>query len=212
MKLNNDEKMIQALYNTAESAWPNDNAWYDYTRKKIIDFITSNVNNTDNKKILNAGSGGSTYNLEGDMYHVDLAENLISKFPNHYVASIEKMPFKDSFFDIAICVGSVINYNSAFEDIFEISRVMLPLSVLVLEYERSYTGELLFKNNYGKGSTMQIYDYNGQSNHKLWLFSDKYINNILLSAGFVIEKEEMFHCCNKFVQNMEINKRNLAQM
>lgn len=209
MELNENEKLVQTLYNDVENAWPNNNVWYDYTRGKIIDFITSNINSTYNKKILNAGSGGSTYNLKGDIYHVDLAENLINMFPKHYVATIEKIPFENSFFDIAICVGSVINYNNAFEDIFEISRVLSSNSMFILEYERSFTSELLFKKEYGKGSTIQIYNYNGQRCHKLWLYSDKYINNILFSAGFVIKKEMLFHCISA-VYNKMFNDENKA--
>lgn len=208
-ELSEDEQIVKYLYNNVQSAWPQNNAWYDYTQKKIIDFISSNVKDTNGKKVLNAGSGGTTYNLECDMYHVDLAEKLINKFPKHFVSSIEKMPFSNSFFDIAICVGSVINYNSAFEDILEISRVLSPSSILILEYERSLTGELLFKSGYGKGTTMQIYNYNNQNNHKLWLYSDKYIDNILLLNGLSIEKCEFFHCVSS-VCNRILNDENKA--
>ena len=207
--LSEDEKIVKELYNNVKSAWPENNAWYDYTQKRILNFISSNLSITSDMKILNAGSGGTTYNLKCDMYHVDLAENLIKKFPKYYVSSIEKMPFHDSFFDIAICVGSVINYNSAFEDILEISRVLSSSAILILEYERSLTGELLFKKGYGKGATMQIYNYNNQNNHKLWLYSDKYIDNILSLNNLIIEKSEFFHCVSS-IYNRVFHDENKA--
>lgn len=174
-------------------AWPTNNPWYDHTRNVIYNFIASNAIITSNMKVLNAGSGGSTYGLKIEMYHIDLADKLIEKFPKHYVSSVENMPFKDSFFDYVICVGSVINYNDALSTITEISRVMSNDAKLILEYERSLSGELLFEKGYGKSAAIQLYDYNGQNGHKLWLYSDKYIESLLLTAGLKIEKSSFFH-------------------
>ena len=142
-------------------AWPSDDPWYDYTRNVIYNFIMSNASITSDAKVLNAGSGGSTYGLKTEMYHVDLADKLIEKFPKHYVCSVENMPFEDAFFEYVICVGSVINYNDALSTISEISRVMSNDAKLILEYERSLSGELLFKKDYGKSATIQLYNYNG---------------------------------------------------
>lgn len=193
MDLNDDERNVQVQYNSMTSVWPSNNSWYDYTKKVIYDFIISNTLITNDMKILNAGSGGSTYGIIEEMYHVDLAERQIKKFPRHYVSSIDHMPFENHFFDLAICVGSVINYNDALPVISEISRVMAPNSKLILEYERSLTGELLFKKGYGKSATIQIYDYNGQNNHKLWLYSDKYIESLLEATNLKVEKSILFH-------------------
>lgn len=209
MELNDDERNIQSQYNSMNSSWPDNNSWYDYTKKVICDFISANAKITNNMRILNAGSGGSTYGITEEMYHVDLAERQIKIFPKHYVSSIEHMPFEDSFFDLVICVGSVINYNDALPVISEISRVMSPGSELILEYERSFTGELLFKKGYGENATVQIYDYNGQNNHKLWLYSDKYIESLLESAGLKVETSKMFHSVSA-VYNRIHNNENKA--
>lgn len=193
MNLNENEKNIQSQYNSMTSVWPNENPWYEYTRKVIYNFIMSNVSTTPDMKILNDGSGGSTYGIKEEMYHVDLAEKQIEKFPKHWVSSVEHLPFEDSFFDLAICVGSVINYNDPFPVISELSRVLSQGASLILEYERSFTGELLFKKGYGKSATIQLYDYNGQVDHKLWLYSDKYIESLLHATGLKIQKSMMFH-------------------
>lgn len=80
MDLSDDERHVQSQYNSVLSVWPNGNAWYDYTKKVIYDFIMSNAAITPDMKILNAGSGGSTYGITEEMYHVDLAERQIEKF------------------------------------------------------------------------------------------------------------------------------------
>ena len=43
-------------------------------------------------------------------------------------------------------------------------------SYLILEYERSSTGELIFQKDYNKSITLQVYQYNNQDNHKIWLY------------------------------------------
>lgn len=193
MDLNENEKHIQSQYNSMTSVLPKKNSWYDYTKKVICGFIMSNISTTHGMRILNAGSGGSTYGIKEEMYHVDLAEKQIERFPKHWVSSVEHLPFEDSLFNLAICVGSVINHNDPLPVISELSRVMSQSARLILEYERSLTGELLFKKGYGKSATIQLYDYNGQSDHKLWLYSDKYIESLLLATGLKIQKSMLFH-------------------
>lgn len=120
------EKETRLLYDQIDQIWPDNNKWYDYTHRRIIQFITDNqdIFNT-NSKILNAGSGGSIYkDLTGVFYHVDISDKFIKNLPNSYVASVERMPFDSAFFDASICVGSVINYCNALSAISEIYRVL----------------------------------------------------------------------------------------
>ena len=174
------EKHTQEIYSKMNYIWPENNAWYEYTYSEILRFIYKHKTKFKKQnKILNAGSGGTVYDIDGDMYHVDLATNLIKHLKNSYTSSIENMPFPDGFFDSCICVGSVINYCNAMSAISEISRVLCKNSYLIIEYERSLTGELFFKLGYGKNTIKQTYEFNGQQDHNLWLYSDNYINKIL---------------------------------
>jgi len=66
-------------------------------------------------------------------------------------------------------------------------------SYLILEYERSSTGELIFQKDYNKSITLQVYQYNNQDNHKIWLYSDKYINSILKNIGFKLVDNRYYH-------------------
>ena len=186
--------------------WPDENSWYNYTYSQILEFIHKNnkiFKNSD--KILNAGSGGTEYDIAGKMYHVDLATNLIKHLPNSYTSSIEKMPFHSGYFNSVICVGSVINYCDAITAISEMARVLLVGGHLIIEYERSLTGELFLKFGYGKSSIRQTYTFNNQCNHNLWLYSDDYINHILQECGFDIIDTKLFHSLsalkNRFIHN-----------
>lgn len=188
------EKHTQDLYNNIDKIWPINNAWYDYTHKIIISFILEYKKLlSSDSKILNAGSGGSEYDIPGEFYHVDLSGKHINRFTHHYISSVEKMPFENNVFDFTICVGSVINYCNALTALSEIDRVTKTNSYLILEYERSLTGELLWNKSHGKSTTLQIYNFNGQENHKLWLYSDKYINHILQELQYKIIDDQLFH-------------------
>jgi SAM-dependent methyltransferase len=199
------EENVRELYNSVSDPWENDSPWYMYTKERLFSFIENNCENifNENTLILNAGSGGTEYNIDGVFYHADLAENLIKDKARSHVCSIEEMPFDDNYFDVVICVGSVINYCNALTALNEIQRVMKPGSYLILEYERSQTGGLIMQKEYGKSSVIQIYEYNSQPNHKLWLYSDFYIENIL--SDFEILKSEYFHTLSsiaaRFINN-----------
>lgn len=191
------------IYSSMNNVWPENNRWYNYTHNIIIDFIESNLSNKLNNQslYLNAGSGGSTYNLSGKCFHVDIAENLIKSFPYHYVASIENLPFSNSMFDATICVGSVINYCSALESITELSRTLKRGGYLIIEFERSNTAELWFDKEYSKKITMQRYEYLNHT-HTLWLYEEKYIQKLLEKSGLRVIKYKRFHNLSSLINRI----------
>lgn len=183
------------IYSSMDSVWPDNDRWYNYTHNFILEFIKRYLapKLSQESFYLNAGSGGTVYDIQGICHHVDIAENLICEFKNHTVASVENLPFEKDVFDAVICVGSVLNYCDAVISIKEISRVLKKGGYLVLEFERSNTGELLFTSEYGKNSTKQQYDYMGHT-HTLWLYSEKMITQILNKCKLSVVKIERFHC------------------
>lgn len=209
------EEQAQSLYNKVKKVWP-DNCWYTYTHNMILDFIYKYRSLfSSNSSIINAGSGDAVYDLKGTIYNVDLAENLLKNLENAVVASIENIPYEDDKFDSAICVGSVVNYCNVLTALEELSRVLKQKSIMILEYERSQTGELFFTKEYNQNSSLQIYDYNNQYGHKLWLYSDQYIDNILIECGFKIVDCLYFHTfsavANRFINN-EVKAGKFAKM
>lgn len=203
-----EPKSTKEIYSSMDKVWPDNSPWYDHTHSCILDFIYSNLSPHlhSDSLYLNAGSGGSEYALPGTCHHVDIVESLIRDFELYTVASIEQLPFAENSYDAAICVGSVLNYCDAVRSIHELCRVIKPNGYLVLEFERSHTGELWFDSEYGKNTTKQKYEYM-EHTHTLWLYSEKTILNILENCGVSVIKKERFHClsslANRIIKNEE---------
>lgn len=197
------EESAEEIYKSVNSVWPQNNRWYDYTHQRIIKFILLSLKNRLNEYsiYLNAGSGGSLYDIPGICYHADIAENLICHFPNYVVASIEQLPFPNSYFDAIICVGSVLNYCDAVQSICELTRTLKPSGYLVLEFERSNTGELLGTEEYGKGATFQKYEYMNHI-HTLCLHSEHLIIDLLHERGMQIIRGQRFHCLSALMNRL----------
>ncbi|MCH5185592.1 MAG: class I SAM-dependent methyltransferase, partial [Oscillospiraceae bacterium] len=130
---------IKKFYTEQTVVWPENDKWHMHTHCYINDYVSDKINSIykKNMKILNAGSGGNTYGLTQEMYHIDVADNKIKHFPLYSKASIEDIPYNNEFFDICICVGTVINYTNASRSMDEFYRVLKPGGSLVLEFENS---------------------------------------------------------------------------
>lgn len=196
------------IYSSMNKVWPDNNPWYDYLHQSIISFVEEKLsqNLTDKNIYLNAGSGGSTYQLPGTCYHVDIAPNLIQHLTHSYVASIENLPFENNTFSAVICVGSVINYCSALESISEFSRVLKSGGYLILEFERSQSAELWFSKAFNKNATIQKYNYL-KNVHTLWLYSEAYISNILTQNQFIIIDKKRIHSISAVINKVLKNEK-----
>jgi len=187
-----DLEMIRRFYNGIPSVWSDDDIWHMYTREKILAYIhqCTFLTNTD---IINAGSGGSDYNLNYNrMLHVDIAEDKIKQYDDFLVSSIENLPIDSDTFDNAICVGSVLNYCDPVSAISELWRVLKFGGHLILEYESSWGFEYIGQDIYKKDAAVESIEYLNVQ-HNQWLFSPQYIRGILGAHQFIIEKEYKFH-------------------
>ena len=202
-----ETQKTKEIYSSMKKVWPDNNIWYSYLQTQIVKYIELNLAPalSENDIYLNAGSGGSTYNLPGTCYHVDIASNLIQNIPNSFIASIEKMPFSSSVFDAIICVGSVINYCSALESLAEFSRTIKKGGILILEFERSQSAELWLTKDFGKNATLQQYDYLGNI-HTLWLYSESYISNLLVQNYFKIINKSRIHSMSAILNKITHNE------
>ncbi|MBD5546021.1 MAG: class I SAM-dependent methyltransferase [Lachnospiraceae bacterium] len=190
MKL--DQEKVKSFYNSVSNVWGNHDPWHDYSQKVITTYIEYK-DIFRNSIVLNAGSAGNSYGIKCRlMYHVDIADEKIKNIDNAVIASIEKMPFDDLFFDNIICVGSVLNYCDALTAISELSRVLKPSGNLILEYESSWGFEYLHKDCYKKDACIITTEYI-ESSHNQWLYSPKYIINILKTYNFNIVEKYPFH-------------------
>lgn len=196
-----DEKDIKEtcdFYESVNNVWPDKNPWHDISQSEIRKEISKLIIHDKNTKILNAGSGGNDYNLKCTMYNIDVVAGVNAQLPNFTLGSIEQMPYGDYFFDIIICVGSVINYCDAAKSISEFARVLKRKGILLLEFESSYGFEYIHTDAYMKNVAKVTCQYLGKE-HKLWVYSPNYILNILKSNNFRILKKHPFHILSSYM-------------
>ena len=158
-----DKKRIANMYNEMEEIWPESDKWYKYTHDYMIRYITlfKKVHKLNQDSlILNLGSGGNDYNIKGEHYHVDIAEEKIKYCKNFFVGSAEKLPFQDNFFDFCLCVGSIINYCDPYAVIKEISRSLKKNSYCIFDFEQSNSWQFIGSQEY-KSDVSMIKSFNG---------------------------------------------------
>ncbi|MCQ2794799.1 MAG: class I SAM-dependent methyltransferase [Bacilli bacterium] len=186
--------------------------WYEVVDKvlnKVIYRILDKHDYSD-AVILNAGSGGQTYNTKGKLIHLDLVKSNIKQFEHYLVGSIESMPISDNSVDILICVGSVLNYTNQEKSIKEFNRVLKKNGILILEFERSNSGEFLFNKNHHKQSFLQKYEYNKQE-HLLMMYNEKFIINQLKDNGFKLDYKKRFHTLSTLLYRLGMKEERAAK-
>lgn len=203
-----DANEIKAFYERVDTVWPKNDKWHNLNQKEIKKFIYRVP--LQNCKILNAGSGGNNYDLNVDMYHVDVAESKIKNYKNHIVSSIENMPFDDNSFDIVICVGSVLNYCDALKAINEMARVLSKNGLLILEFENSYSFE--FKNTKAYKANAAVVTTNYfNTPHRMWVYSLDYVCRLLRENNLVPSNIYPFHILSSFAYFHNKNENKAAK-
>ena len=212
MEHSKETEIIRELYNNSEHAWPTDDPWHKETKlilKQIVEHILLTKCTSDDT-VLNAGCGGTTYDFPGVFYDCDIAENTISQSAHPIIASIEKLPCENNYFDISICVGSVLNYCDAGVAIAELSRTLKPQGLLVLEFERSDSAEFLFTKRHHQSAFQKDYFYNGQI-HRLWLYSEKHIRRTLKAEKLEVIKAYRYHSLSSLLYRFTGNEGTCAK-
>lgn len=202
-----------AKRNYGESApWPEHDPWHAQThatiQRQVEQWLAKYA--SAGMQILNAGSGGTEYQTQGSIIHMDIVERYVSRFERHLVGSIENIPLPDTSIDGVICVGSVINYTDAQQSIAEFSRILRAGGFLILEYERSDSAEFLWTPEYKKYLFSKSYDYNGQT-HLLWMYSENHIRQMLNHYQFAIHRQRRFHSLSSFLYRIGMPEQNAAR-
>lgn len=189
--MNLDYKSIKDLYENVDDVWPQNDLWHLYSKAQIEKYLNNMAWESDDY-VLNAGSGGNDYGINVLMHHRDIAKNLVEKFEDFSVGSIETLPFPEQTFSKIICVGSVINYCDAVNVITEFTRVIKKGGVLALEFESSCGFEHRKKDYYNNAATVVKLKYFDEY-WTQWIYSPAYIKSILKSNGFKISDDYRFH-------------------
>ena len=195
MKNQIDINSVKYMYNEMKEIWPQSDKWYCYTYSQIFNYLTAISKKycfSQKTLILNAGSGGNTYNIPGIHYHIDIAEQKLKDIPHSYIGNIENTSFEDNMFDVCICVGSVINYCDAMMAIGEMRRVLKERGLLILDYDQSRSLEFLGTSHFGKTADI-IETFNSGYIDKTWIYSPKYISSILKRQNFNILNINYYH-------------------
>ena len=158
---------------------------------KYIDGFKQKYTISDSSKIVNIGSAGNEYNIPGEHYHVDIAEERIKHCSRYYVGSAEKLPFPDNYFDAGLCVGSVINYCDPLLVISEISRVLKPNAVSVLDFEQSRSYQ--FIGSFFNCNARIITSFNSGVDDRIWIFSERIIRSYCKMHGLKVMNVRYFH-------------------
>lgn len=197
-----DIKKIKTNYEKRKDIWANKDKWHYYQYLTIKSFITKNVEKLNlplNVDVINLGSGGNPYCFrEENMLHVDIIGKNIQKRPNSLVSNIEKIDVLDKSYNCCLCVGSVINYTDALVSIKEINRILKPNGYLFLEFENSKSFEFYRTQAYNKSAAI-VETFYQKEIERLWVYSEKFIKNILKNYGFNIIEIERFHILSPLI-------------
>ncbi len=209
-----DPEEVAKKYNSIKVIWDESDKWHIWTKRMINDFIKKSlalIPNYQNIQILNAGSAGHSYGLdERNILHIDIAKDRISHLPNAIVADIHRIPISYSHFGLIICVGSVINYCEPMIVLKEFRRLLTSGGYLILEFENSYTLELLGKHAFNKKATLIDTFYNRKS-EKIWFFSESYIRELARLSGLQLYSIRRCHIISPLVYRIFKNERLAAR-
>ena len=194
---------VKQLYDDLPCMWPEWDLWYAYTHQYMHAYLKREVprlNIQDTTKILNAGSGGNTYGIGGEHYHVDICWKNIAHLEHALQASIEEMPYADGSFDGCICMGSVINYCDAKKALFELARVIKPGGFFIFDFDQSGSLEYIFTKAFRKNAAIVDVANSGYPD-RIWVYSPRHIRSILNAAGLAVRKMEYFHILSSFIKD-----------
>jgi SAM-dependent methyltransferase len=201
---------VAKKYNSLDVIWHESDKWHSVVKRNIDRFISSVINDIQDiakYKILNAGSGGNNYNIpEKNILHIDIAETKLKGLPNAIVADVQNIPLNGNQFDLTICVGSVINYCDPIIVLKEFERLSKSGGYLILEFENSYTLELIGKASFNKRAVLVKTFYNGDSEN-LWFFSESYILELAHLSGYRLLSSKRFHIISPLIYRITKNDR-----
>jgi SAM-dependent methyltransferase len=200
------EETVRDLYNDLEGMWAD--PWHAHTRKCLENYLRKLTPLTQGgKRVLHIGSAGDDYGLRGTVTcHVDIAEKKLNGIDGGVIGNAHRLPILPNSIDFCTCVGSVINYCRAVEVLLEIAHVLKPGGYLALEFESSESWEYFGSDVFGKGIASTRTFYAADPDCKLWVYSPKFIEKIILKYGLIVKNEERSHILSSLVYRINPNE------
>lgn len=198
---------VRNIYNQLDNMWGAD-PWHAHTKMWLDGFMEKKLSlATSASTVLHVGSAGEDYGLRGDLTcHVDIAEKKLSGVPGAIVGDVHSLPVADSSIDLCVCVGSVLNYCDAVVSLLALSAVVKPGGYLLVEFESSRSWEYLSSPVHRLGVTSTRTFYSGEPECTLWVYSPRFIKDIVLSRGFALKDESCAHVVSSLAYRLTKNE------
>jgi SAM-dependent methyltransferase len=173
--------------------WNRFDRWHRVTRHRIGEAIHRLFpSGTERFRIANVGSGGESYQLQGDrQFHVDL---VIERLPKQrsLIADIRLLPIVTATVDVVLCVGSVINHVDVALAINELTRIVRPGGRIVLEFDSTDGLNNAFSSAAGNDSAVLKTFYNRRT-IVITEYSRRHVEQLLKAAGVSVDMVFSFH-------------------
>ena len=183
----------KVAYELMEHPWPPGDHWSAHTKRSIAQFVREVVGPVDGL-ILNAGSGGNDYGLSdrATCVNLDISLRQCRTMALPVLGDVEHIPFPDNMFDATVCVGAVINYVQPEKAIPELARVTKPGGLILVDFESSYSAEIMFSQHWRKPLTVIERRYVDHMD-KTYLFSPDHVRAILEQSRSTVVSARSYH-------------------
>lgn len=209
-----DREDVRRFYNLLPRVYESSDRWHSSTRQWIRQFIAKHQNRISlnaSARVLNAGSGGEDCGFpEEFVYHLDLAEQRLKKTARAFVGDLHEPPFEDEFFDVSVCVGSVLNYCDAATAMRALHRVTRRNGFLILEFETSWSLDYCFMPGFMKSAAL-VTTFYGNHKVRLWAYSEAYVCAVLRANHFETLAQSRAHIFSPLVYKLTKNANRAAQ-
>src|SRR5258708_5180236 len=108
----------ESIYADGHEIWPLHDRWHRHSRDCIDAFVRRHATEilVGSHSTLDIGCGNGTYDwMPPNAVNCDKFFNQVRAKSRAVVADLEQLPFASGAFDLALCLGSVMNYVSAHE-------------------------------------------------------------------------------------------------
>lgn len=169
--------------------------WHAYTGEKTAEIISRHIRQVHPSVpwLLNAGAGIYRIGAAGwREIPVDLFLSPLRHRNGAICASVERLPLKPQIIGAIVCVGEVLAYCDPAAAIREFANVLAPGGTLICDFASSRSPRYWFKQTYGRAADLITDVYNGEP-ERTWIYDPRYIESLLQSAGFSIERTLGIH-------------------
>lgn len=192
---------VRTEYNQLPEIWDTSDRWHQWAKRQIesemLTIKTEVALDGPGSLVVDVGSAGNFYSFANvHRVDVDLAEKRIAGCPLAVCGNVEALPLQSQVADLTICVGSVLNYASLEEALFELHRVTKVGGTLIFQLELSNASEFIGTPAYTADAAFVSTFYRGEE--RLWVYSDSYVKRTLATTGLALCRVRYFHLLSSF--------------